>query len=314
MGSSDGRAHEPVLLAEVLAQLAPREGGRFLDGTVGGGGHAAALLERTAPSGRLLGLDRDPAALEIARGELERFGGRVILERANFAVCDAVARGHGLEALDGVLLDLGLSSIQLADAARGFSFRSSGPLDMRADPDLGTTAADLVNTSPAEELRRIFRELGEEPEAARLANAIARRRVREPFLAADDLGRFVAGVKTRRPKSIDPATQVFQALRMAVNGELDNLTQGLEGAVRLLRPSGRLAVISFHSLEDRTVKQFFARESRDCICPPHLPTCVCGHRAGLRVITRRPLMSAADEIARNPRARSARLRVAEKLP
>ena len=314
MGSSDGRAHEPVLLAEVLAQLAPREGGRFLDGTVGGGGHAAALLERTAPSGRLLGLDRDPAALEIARGELERFGGRVILERANFAVCDAVARGHGLEALDGVLLDLGLSSIQLADAARGFSFRSSGPLDMRADPDLGTTAADLVNTSPAEELRRIFRELGEEPEAARLANAIARRRVREPFLAADDLGRFVAGVKTRRPKSIDPATQVFQALRMAVNGELDNLTQGLEGAVRLLRPGGRLAVISFHSLEDRTVKQFFARESRDCICPPHLPTCVCGHRAGLRVITRRPLMSAADEIARNPRARSARLRVAEKLP
>lgn len=313
MGSSDGRAHEPVLLAEVLAQLAPAPGGCFLDGTVGAAGHAATLLERTAPAGRLLGLDRDPAALEIARRELGRFGERAVLVAANFAVCDAVAGEHGFARLDGVLLDLGLSSIQLADEGRGFSFRSGGPLDMRADPSLRVTAADLVNTAPAQELRRIFRELGEEPEAARVANAIARRREREPFVAADDLGRFVAGVKTRRPRSIDPATQVFQALRMAVNGELDNLARGLEGAVRVLRPGGRLAVISFHSLEDRTVKQFFARESRDCICPPHLPTCVCGHRAGLRVITRRPLSAAADEVARNPRARSARLRVAEKL-
>ena len=313
MGSSGGKAHEPVLLAEVLAQLAPAEGGRFLDGTVGGGGHAAAILERTAPSGRLLGLDRDPAALEIARGELERFGGRAVLVRSNFAHCDEVAREHGFEALDGILLDLGLSSIQLADEARGFSFRSSGPLDMRADPDLGITAADLVNTSTAEDLRTMFRDLGEEPEAARVANAIVRRRVHEPFVKADDLGRFVAGVKSRRPKSIDPATQVFQALRIAVNGELDNLTRGLEGAVRLLRPGGRLAVISFHSLEDRTVKQLFVRESRDCICPPHLPTCVCGHRAGLRVITRRPLTAGADEVARNPRARSAHLRIVEKL-
>lgn len=313
MGSSDGRAHEPVLLAEVLAQLAPAPGGCFLDGTVGAAGHAAALLERTAPAGRLLGLDRDPAALEIARRELGRFGERAVLVAANFAVCDAVAGEHGFARLDGVLLDLGLSSIQLADEGRGFSFRSGGPLDMRADPSLRVTAADLVNTAPAQELRRIFRELGEEPEAARVANAIARRREREPFVAADDLGRFVAGVKTRRPRSIDPATQVFQALRMAVNGELDNLARGLEGAVRVLRPGGRLAVISFHSLEDRTVKQFFARESRDCICPPHLPTCVCGHRAGLRVITRRPLSAAADEVARNPRARSARLRAAEKL-
>jgi len=313
LGSSGGRAHEPVLLAEVLAQLAPAEGGRFLDGTVGAGGHAAAILERTAPSGRLLGLDRDPAALEIARGELERFGDRAILVRSNFALCDRVAGEHGFEALDGVLLDLGLSSIQLADDARGFSFRSSGPLDMRADPDLRVTAADLVNTSTAEDLRTMFRELGEEPESARVANAIVRRRVREPFVNADDLGRFVAGVKTRRPKSIDPATQVFQALRMAVNGELDNLTRGLEGAVRLLRPGGRLAVISFHSLEDRTVKQLFVRESRDCICPPHLPTCVCGHRAGLRVITRRPLTAGPEEVTRNPRARSAHLRVVEKL-
>jgi len=314
LGSSDGRLHEPVLLAEVLAQLHPGTGGRFLDGTVGAGGHAAAILDRTAPSGRLLGLDRDPAAIAIARRTLEPFGARALLVQGNFAICDELARGEGFSELDGVLLDLGLSSIQLADESRGFSFRSSGPLDMRAGPDARESAADLVNTRPATDLRRIFTELGEEPEATRVANAIVRRRAREPFLTADELGRFVAGVKTRRPKSIDPATQVFQALRMAVNAELENLAHGLAAAMRILRPGGRLAVIAFHSLEDRAVKQYFARESRDCICPPHLPTCVCGHRAGLRVLTRRPLTADSAEIARNPRARSAKLRVAEKLP
>jgi 16S rRNA (cytosine1402-N4)-methyltransferase len=223
-----------------------------------------------------------------------------------------VAREHDFVDLDGVLLDLGLSSIQLADDQRGFSFRAAGPLDMRADPRLEHTAADLVNTWDERDLRRIFTELGEEPEAGRVAGAIVRRRARGPFINADEFGRFVAGVKTRRGK-IDPATRVFQALRMAVNDELGNLQRGLEAAMRVLRPGGRLAVISFHSLEDRTVKQFMARESRDCICPPHLPTCVCGHRAGLRVLSRRPLMAADVETMRNPRARSARLRVAEKL-
>jgi 16S rRNA (cytosine1402-N4)-methyltransferase len=224
-----------------------------------------------------------------------------------------VAREHDFVSLDGVLLDLGLSSIQLADESRGFSFRAAGPLDMRADPRLARTAGDLVNTWDERDLRRIFSELGEEPEAARVAGAIVRRRARGAFISADELGRFVAGVKTRRPVKIDPATRVFQALRMAVNDELGNLSRGLEAAVRVLRPGGRLAVISFHSLEDRVTKQFMARESRDCICPPHLPTCVCGHRAGLRVVSRRPLMAAAGETMRNPRARSARLRVAEKL-
>lgn len=313
MGSSDGRIHEPVLLAEVLAQLASREGGRFLDGTVGGGGHAAALLDRTAPDGRLLGLDRDGAALAIARRELARFGDRVTLVNANFAVLDDVAREHDFGGFDGVLLDLGLSSIQLADDSRGFSFNATGPLDMRADLELELTAADVVNTWDERDLRRIFTELGEEPEAARVAGAIVRRRARGPFVAADEFGRFVAGVKTRRPVRTDPATRVFQALRMAVNDELGNLTRGLEAAMRVLLPGGRLAVISFHSLEDRAVKQFMARESRDCICPPHLPTCVCGHRAGLRVVSRRPLMAADAETMRNPRARSARLRVAEKI-
>src|SRR6266550_2866497 len=279
------RLHEPVLVAEVLAQLGPREDARYLDGTVGAGGHAAAVLDAAAPSGRLLGLDRDPAALGIATRELARFGDRVVLTRANFAFLDDVAGAHGFVPVDGVLLDLGLSSIQLADEERGFSFRSRGPLDMRA-----------------------------EPEAARVAGAIVRRRVKAPFEAADDLGRFVAGVKTRRPRGIDPATRVFQALRIAVNDELANLERALSAAMRVVRPGGRIVVISFHSLEDRIVKQFFARESRDCICPPHLPTCVCGHRAGLRALTRRPLRAASAEVDRNPRARSAALRAAERLP
>ena len=301
-------------MAEVLAQLDPREGGRYLDGTVGGGGHAAAILEASAPGGRLLGLDRDPAALVIAERELARFGDRAVLVRANFAFLDDVAGAHGVIPVDGVLLDLGLSSIQLADEERGFSFRSRGPLDMRADPDERIRAADIVNSWAEKDLRRVFAEYGEEPEAARVAGAIVRRRVKMPFEVADDLGRFVAGVKTRRPRGIDPATRVFQALRIAVNDELANLERALTAAIRIVRPGGRIAVISFHSLEDRIVKQFFARESRDCICPPHLPTCVCGHRAGLRVLTRRPLRAASAEVDRNPRARSAALRAAERLP
>ena len=300
-------------MAEVLAELGLREGGRYVDGTVGAGGHAAAILERTAPGGRVLGLDRDPAALVVAERELARFGGRAVLARGNFAVLDELAREHGFAPVDGVLLDLGLSSIQLADDERGFSFRSPGPLDMRSDPDIRESAADVVNAWSEKDLRRVFAEYGEEPEAARVAGAIVRRRGKTQFETADELGRFVAGVKTRRPRGVDPATRVFQALRIAVNDELANLEKGLAAAMNVLAPGGRLAVISFHSLEDRIVKRFFARESRDCICPPHLPTCVCGHRAGLRVVTRRPLRAASAEVDRNPRARSAALRVAERL-
>ena len=280
---------------------------------MGAGGHAAAILERSAPDGRLLGLDVDSAALEIAGRELARFGDRCVLVRSNFALCDVVAREHGFAPLDAVVLDLGLSSIQLADERRGFSFRSEGPLDMRADPTLGETAADLVKTRSERELRQMFGELGGEAEAGRVAAAIARRRSTRPFETAGDLARFVAGVKTKRRGGIDPATHVFQALRIAVNDELGNLERGLGAALDVLRPGGRLAVISFHSLEDRVVKTFMARESRDCICPPHLPTCVCGHRAGLRLVLRRPVSPDAAEVERNPRARSARLRVAEKL-
>src|SRR2546430_9362461 len=308
------RLHEPVLVAEVLAQLDPRQGALYLDGTVGGGGHAGAILDANAPDGKLLGLDRDPAALAIAARELARFGDRAVLARGNFAVLDDLAGEHSFAPVDGVLLDLGLSSIQLADDERGFSFRSRGRLDMRSDPDLRTTAADLVNSWAEKDLRRVFAEYGEEPEAARGPGAIVRRRGQTPFGAAEDLGRFVAGVKTRRPRGIDPATRVFQALRIAVNDELANLEHRLAAAMRVPRPRRRIVLRSFHSLEDRIVKQFFARESRDCICPPHLPPCVCGHRAGLRVVTRRPLRAASAEVDRNPRARSAALRVAERLP
>ena len=297
----------------MLAALRPAPGARFVDGTVGGGGHAAAILERTAPDGRLLGVDVDPRALDVARERLAPFGDRAVLVRANFAGLDDVARANGFLVSSGVLLDLGLSSIQLADESRGFSFRSEGPLDMRADPALRVSAADLVHHSEERELARIFSEYGEEPEARRIAAAIVRRRKTRPFESAGDLGRFVAGVKQKRPRGIDPATRVFQALRIAVNHELENLERALVAAIAVLEPGGRLAVISFHSLEDRAVKTFFARESRDCICPPHLPTCVCGHRAGLRVVTRRPVRPDAAEVARNPRARSAVLRVAEKL-
>ena len=305
--------HEPVLVDAVVAALQPASGGRFLDGTVGSGGHAAAILERTSPDGRLLGLDVDPHALGVAGERLGPFGERAVLVRANFATCDEVAHAHDFLGCDGVLLDLGLSSLQLADDARGFSFRSEGPLDMRADPDLAVTAADIVQRADERELARIFADYGEEPEARRIAAAIARRRVSRPFATAAELGRFVAGVKQHRSRAIDPATRVFQALRIAVNHELENLEQGLAAATRTLRPGGRLAVISFHSLEDRVVKTFLTRESRDCICPPHLPTCVCGHRAGLRLVTRRPVHPDAAEVERNPRARSAVLRVAEKI-
>jgi 16S rRNA (cytosine1402-N4)-methyltransferase len=302
-----------VLLEPVLDALRIRAGGRYVDGTVGAGGHAERILERSAPDGLLLGLDVDPQALAVAHDRLARYGERVTLVRANFAGLDEVARDRGFAESDGVLLDVGLSSLQLADDRRGFSFRSTGPLDMRADPDLPVGAGDLVNGADQRRLREMFAEYGEEPEAARIAAAIVRRRARQPFATAEELGRFVAGVKQRRGGAIDPATRVFQALRIAVNDELDNLSRGLSAAVAVLRPAGRLAVISFHSLEDRLTKRFFARESRDCICPPHLPTCVCGHRAVLRVVSSRPLRADAAEIARNPRARSARLRIAEKL-
>jgi 16S rRNA (cytosine1402-N4)-methyltransferase len=288
--------------------LAPERGGLYVDATLGAGGHAEAILER-GPRARLLGLDRDAEALDGARRRLARFGDRVELVEANFADLEEVLADR--PDADGILADLGVSSMQLDQARRGFSFRRDGPLDMRMGRD-GRTAADIVATASAEELTRIFREWGEERMAAKIARGIVRERTREPIQTTRQLARIVAAEKGGREK-IDPATRVFQALRIEVNQELSALARFLTAAVARLNGGGRLAVISYHSLEDRIVKDAFRRDSGVCLCPPRLPQCVCGARAALRVLTRRPLRPSESEQRRNPRSRSAKLRVVEKL-
>jgi len=301
--------HIPVLYQEVQAWLQPRSGGLYVDATLGGGGHARGILIASHPTGRVLGLDADPSAVSFASQALESFGNRVLLQTANFRQLRAVAGALGINEVDGVLMDLGLSSRQLDDAERGFSFSQDGPLDMRMDRAQEQDAADLVNDLPEEKLAEILWRYGEERHARRIARAMVAAR---PLVSTAQLADLVARTVRSREK-IHPATRTFQALRIAVNDELDALREALPQARDLLRPGGRLAVISFHSLEDRLVKQFYRQEASDCVCPPELPVCVCQHRATLRVLTSKPVRPAADEIARNPRSRSARLRVAERL-
>ncbi len=302
--------HIPVLFQAVLDGLQIRPGGRYIDATVGGGGHAAGILAASSPNGRLLGLDRDPAAVKAAGARLVSYTERVVLVHSSFTRLAEVARICDFVPADGILLDLGLSSLQLADPARGFAFMSEGPLDMRFDPTTGgPTAADLVNELSAEELATLLYQYGEERQARRIAEAIV---AAGPIHTTRELAAVVEQATGRRGR-IHPATRTFQALRIAVNDELAALEAVLPQAVEVLAPGGRLAVISFHSLEDRLVKRFLRRESRDCLCPPESPVCTCDHRATLRVITRKPVRPTADEIAANPRSRSARLRVAERL-
>jgi 16S rRNA (cytosine1402-N4)-methyltransferase len=297
--SSDAPAsssHTPVLYQEVLSALQPRAGRRYLDGTVGAGGHAAGILSRAAPSGELLGLDRDPAALAAARRRLAPFGSRVRLRHASYADMVEAARAEGWEGVDGVLLDLGLSADQLEDPTRGFSFRLDGPLDMRFDPGQPLRAEELVNRLPAHELGRLLSEFGEERRARAIAAAIAAAR---PLRSTVDLAEVVSRAAGRAgTRGMHPATRTFQALRIAVNGELETLEAGLEQALGLLNPEGRLAVISFHSLEDRIVKHFMRKEGQE------------GGR--LRVLSRKPIRPGEPELEANPRARSAKLRVAER--
>jgi len=254
-------------------------------------------------------MDADPEALQVARERLETFGPRVTLVHSNYVRLEEIARQSGFYPAHGVLLDLGISSLQLNVATRGFSFQQDGPLDMRMDPGLERTAADLVNGLPIEELADLLWRYGEERYARRIARAIAAAR---PLSTTGELARVVARVVGHRGR-IHPATRTFQALRIVVNDELGALEAVLPQAVRVLAPGGRLAVIAFHSLEDRLVKTYFRQESRDCICPPKVPVCSCGHKASLQVVTRRPLVPSAAEKERNPRSRSARLRVAEKV-
>ncbi len=303
--------HQPVLLAEVLEGLQPQRApdGRFIDGTLGAGGHAAALLS-AAPRAHLLGIDRDPSALAVARERLAPFGERALLIHANYDQMAALAAQHAFAPVDGILLDLGFSSLQIDDPERGFSFRADAPLDMRYDPRADSpSAADLLNTLSAEALADLLYTYGEERESRRLARAIVAAR---PLRTTRQLAELIERALPRREK-IHPATRTFQALRIAVNDELGALERALPQTVGLLRSGGRLAIISFHSLEDRLVKRFLARESADCLCPPRQPRCTCGHKATLRLIARKPIAPSAAEIAANPRSRSAKLRLAERL-
>lgn len=307
-----GDVHVPVLLDEVIQYLSPSPGGVWLDGTLGGGGHAEAILSATGPDGRLVGLDRDPAAISRVEKRLAPFGGRAILRQSNFSEMVSVLRASGLDQVDGVLLDLGVSSFQLDEADRGFSFRYDAPLDMRMDPSSPVSAETIVNELDEAELGRIIREFGEERYYRAVARAIVKARRQAPIRTTGQLAEVVRSVVWRGADGIDPATRTFQAVRIAVNRELESLDEGLAAAVALLKPGGRLVVISFHSLEDRRVKHFMRERALKCRCPKGLPRCVCGGRPELKVITGKPVFPSEEEIKRNPRARSAKLRVAEK--
>jgi 16S rRNA (cytosine1402-N4)-methyltransferase len=315
-GPSEGGAeqevgHLPVMVDEVIATLSPRPGSLHIDATLGGAGHAERILGATDPDGRLLGLDADPAAIERGRRRLARFGDRAVLRQANFGRLADVAPEAGFRQVDGLLLDLGLSSYQLADVERGFGFKAGGRLDMRFDTARGRPAADLLATMSANELAALFRKYGEEKFSGRIARAIVEARAKAPVDTAEALAALVERVvPTTGHRRTHPATRVFQALRIAVNDELGALEAGLAASLALLRPGGRLVVLSYHSLEDRIVKRFIAREQRGCVCPPEIPVCVCGRRPRMRSLgkSRTPT---GREIDTNPRSRSARLRGAE---
>jgi 16S rRNA (cytosine1402-N4)-methyltransferase len=302
--------HEPVLFQEIIQAIRPSSEGSYVDCTVGAGGHASGILEASSPNGRLLGLDLDLAALELAGSRLGQFKGRVHLVHASYTSLSNQLRRLGWEQVQGVLFDLGISSMQVDMPARGFSFQEEGPLDMRFDVDSPLMASDLINTLPADELANVIFEFGEERYSRRIAAEIVRNR---PVSSTLELAGIISRATGRRRSRIHPATRTFQALRIAVNHELESLEEGLPQAIEALEPGGRLAVISFHSLEDRIVKRTIQRESRDCICPPGQPTCTCGHVASLRPVTRKPVVAGEAEVHKNPRARSARLRVAEKI-
>lgn len=302
--------HQPVLYHQVLDALAPTSDRDYLDGTLGAGGHAEGILQASAPRGRLLGLDLDQEALAIAHQRFFAFESRVILRQASYQQAPDILKEIGWPHVHGILLDLGLSSMQIDRPGRGFSFSTEGPLDMRFDQRYGTSAADLVNTLNEEDLAKILRDFGEERFAKRIAKAIVAAR---PITTTQALAAVIKVAVPYYSSPIHPATRSFQALRIATNNELETLANALPDLVRCLAPGGKIAVISFHSLEDRIVKGFFRTESKDCICPPEQPVCTCGHTASLQVLTKKPIRPEMQEIEDNPRARSARLRVAEKI-
>ena len=303
--------HEPVLLQQVTDFLRPdRQDGTLVDATVGLGGHAEGLLERY-PATRLVAIDRDPQALELARKRLEKFGVRVTFAGGRHELLIDILKQSNVKTISGLVADLGVSSMQLDDASRGFSFRFDAPLDMRMGPD-STRAADLVNQLDERELARILRDYGEEPMARRIARAIAEARQSAPIETTGQLAAVVRSVKKSKPHDIDPSTLTFQALRIAANEELTGLDRFIDDAVSVLESRARIAVISFHSLEDRIVKRALRRLEGECTCPPGMPVCGCGAKEVVKILTGRPVTASEDEVKRNPRSRSAKLRVAEK--
>lgn len=315
MANQESRGHVPVMQEEVLQLLSCHSGGLYVDGTAGGGGYAEAILQRTEPNGVLLALDWDAEAIERVAQRLHAYGERVHVERSSFADLSLALQGRGLGPVDGVVLDLGVSSFQLDDSQRGFSFIHDGPLDMRMDQGLGQTAADLVNTMAEGELADLIFNFGEEKWARRIAKAIVEQRKRRPIAGTLELAGLIveATPKTRDSRRIHPATRTFQALRIAVNRELEALCRFLAGILDVLKSDGRLCVVSFHSLEDRMVKDQFRSWARSCRCPQSAPVCLCGGRPLVELLTRKPLRPTAAEVELNPRARSAKLRAIRKL-
>lgn len=300
--------HTPVLLKEVVEALGIQSGGRYIDCTVGEGGHSEAILRASSPGGQLLGIDADPDAIRAAEKRLQAYEGSYLLVNDNFSTLERIASEYNFKPVHGVLFDLGLSSLQLEAKGRGFSFRHDEPLDMRFGPGQGPTAEQIVNTYSQDKLASIFREYGEERRGRQIARRIVESRpIRTSLELAKAVEKAVGGVRGR----IHPATKVFMSLRIAVNQELANLEEVLPQALRLLGYEGRLVIISYHSLEDRIIKAFIKRESQDCICPPKTPVCICGHKATLRPITKKAIFPSESERLANPRSRSARMRVAE---
>ncbi len=303
-------AHKPVLLKEVLSALSIQPGGRYIDCTLGGGGHAMAIIQASAPGGQLLGIDADPEAIRAAAINLSRYTDSVLLVNDNFVNIDTICHHYDFYPVHGILLDLGLSSMQLFDDPRGFSFQYEAALDMRFNPKQEVTAADIVNNYSEVDLAQLIRKYGEEPHSYKIARRIVQSR---PVNTTTQLAAIVADAVGGRKGRIHPATRTFQALRIAVNEELEHLEETLDKAIDLLGIGGRLVVISYHSLEDRIVKQFLAKESRDCICPPSIPVCQCKHVASFRLINKKVITPSEAELDENPRSRSARMRIAERI-
>lgn len=301
--------HRPVLYQETIEYLAPKSLGRYLDCTAGAGGHSFGILEASSPLGQLIAIDLDPTAIQLTTENLSSFGERAIVVHDSYLNAARILQQKGWDKVDGIVLDLGVSSMQLDQVERGFSFRTEAPLDMRFDPTQGATAADLVNKLDEKELADLIWKFGEERFSRRIARRIVQRR---PILTTTQLADAVRSAIGGAYSKIDPATRTFQAIRIAVNDELQTVEAAIPSLIELLKPEGRLAIISFHSLEDRLVKQAFRRESSDCICPPEQPICTCGHKASIKLITPRPISPSEEETTENPRARSAKLRVAEK--